>query len=191
MAESFMSDLIPEEESPTILGQNKKMGTKRKEDITEEDMPVFIEHLKRLEGLKLTAYKPNPGEEYWTIGYGRYGADVKKGMTITEQQADEYLREDIEKRLVKIKRVIPNFENMPIDAKKHILDSWFRGGLSGSPKAIKLINENKYKEASIEFLKNDEYLNSKTQAGVKKRMKATSEAIASLGKTYLVQKDRR
>ena len=30
MAESFMSDLMPEEESPTVLGQNKKIGSKQK-----------------------------------------------------------------------------------------------------------------------------------------------------------------
>jgi len=33
MAESFMSDLIPEEESPTILGQNKKMGSNRNKEV--------------------------------------------------------------------------------------------------------------------------------------------------------------
>ena len=48
--------------------------------------------LKSLEGCKLTAYKL-ANEKYYTIGYGHYGADVKKGMTITQQEAEEFMME--------------------------------------------------------------------------------------------------
>lgn len=50
--------------------------------------------LKNEEGCKLTAYKLE-GETYWTIGYGHYGADVYEGMTITQEQAEAYFREDL------------------------------------------------------------------------------------------------
>ena len=41
MAESFMSDLMPEEESPTVLGQNKKIGSKQKMSAsTETDFSI-------------------------------------------------------------------------------------------------------------------------------------------------------
>ena len=53
-----------------------------------------IDFLKTQEGCLLTSYKL-PGETYYTIGYGHYGADVYEGMTITEQQAEDLLRSDL------------------------------------------------------------------------------------------------
>lgn len=50
--------------------------------------------IKKYEGLRLTAYKPVSTEKYWTIGYGHYGPDVKQGMTITQAQAEVYLKND-------------------------------------------------------------------------------------------------
>lgn len=52
--------------------------------------------LKGLEGCRLEAYKLK-GETYYTIGYGHYGADVKKGMKITQAEADALLVKDLEK----------------------------------------------------------------------------------------------
>jgi hypothetical protein len=41
MAESFMSGLIPEEESPTVLGQNKKIDSKQEVgDLTDTDFSI-------------------------------------------------------------------------------------------------------------------------------------------------------
>lgn len=60
-----------------------------------------IELIKKFEGCHLTAYLCPAGK--WTIGYG-HTAGVKKGMTITQEQADEYLKNDIvkfEKRVMK------------------------------------------------------------------------------------------
>lgn len=50
--------------------------------------------IKKYESLRLTAYKAVPTEKYYTIGYGHYGPDVKKGMTITQAQAEAYLVQD-------------------------------------------------------------------------------------------------
>ena len=61
-----------------------------------------------------------------------------------------------------------------------MLGSWYRGSLSGSPKTIRLINEGNYKEASKEFLDNDEYRDPKTASGIKKRMEATAKALREL-----------
>lgn len=51
--------------------------------------------IEQFEGLRLTAYKATRRDKYYTIGYGHYGADVKQGMTITEAQAEAYLRQDV------------------------------------------------------------------------------------------------
>ena len=52
--------------------------------------------LKSLEGCRLTAYKL-ANEKYYTIGYGHYGADVKKGQTITQAEAEALFLKDLEK----------------------------------------------------------------------------------------------
>lgn len=50
--------------------------------------------IKRFEGYRLAAYQCAAG--VWTIGYGHtYG--VRKGQTITQAQAEEYLRQDLRK----------------------------------------------------------------------------------------------
>ena len=51
--------------------------------------------IKNYEGCRLTAYKAHKSEEYYTIGWGHYGPDVKEGMTITQAQADALFDEDI------------------------------------------------------------------------------------------------
>lgn len=54
-----------------------------------------INLIKQFEGVRLTAYKAIPEETYYTIGYGHYGADVSKGMKITQVQAENLLRNDL------------------------------------------------------------------------------------------------
>lgn len=53
--------------------------------------------IKKFESCRLVAYKAVSTEKYYTIGYGHYGADVKKDMRITQAQADAYLAKDIAK----------------------------------------------------------------------------------------------
>lgn len=53
-----------------------------------------IDLIKKYEGLRLEAYLCPAG--VWTIGYGHI-AGVKKGMKITAEQAEEYLKSDLAK----------------------------------------------------------------------------------------------
>lgn len=53
--------------------------------------------IKQFEGCVLHAYKCVPSEEYYTIGYGHYGADVRAGQTITQETAESMLRDDIKR----------------------------------------------------------------------------------------------
>ena len=52
-----------------------------------------IKFLKDAEGVKLRAYKDSGG--VWTIGVGHI-AGVKRGQVITEEEAEEFLAEDLE-----------------------------------------------------------------------------------------------
>ena len=56
-----------------------------------------LELIKKFEGCRLTAYKALPTEKYYTIGYGHCGSDVKKGQTITQEDADMLLAKDVQK----------------------------------------------------------------------------------------------
>lgn len=53
---------------------------------------ILIEAIKRFEGCRLEAYKCPAG--VWTIGIG-HTAGVEKGDTITEAQAERFLRQDL------------------------------------------------------------------------------------------------
>ena len=142
-------------------------------DISLEDS--IVTRLKAEEGFEDEAYKL-AGEKEFTIGYGHYGSDVKEGDTITKKEAEALLRQDVRERMPQIKKAIPNFDNLSKELKVEIAQSWFRGGIAGSPKTIKLINEGKWEEASKEFLDNNEYRNTKLR-GVKRRMRGLSNAL--------------
>jgi len=53
-----------------------------------------IDLIKSFEGCKLTAYYDSNGK-VWTIGYGHTGKDVYKGLVITQQQAENLLKQDL------------------------------------------------------------------------------------------------
>ncbi|OHX13336.1 lysozyme [Chromobacterium sphagni] len=52
-----------------------------------------INLIKQFEGIRLTAYQDSVG--VWTIGYGHTGADVRSGLTISQNQAEQLLRTDL------------------------------------------------------------------------------------------------
>lgn len=60
--------------------------------------------IKSYESCKLTAYKATSSEKYYTIGWGHYGSDVKKGMKITQAQADAYFINDLAKFEAKVNK---------------------------------------------------------------------------------------
>src|SRR5262245_54088153 len=50
--------------------------------------------LKSMEGLSRDAYPDGGG---WSIGYGHHGPDVYPGMQITQQRAEDLLKQDLER----------------------------------------------------------------------------------------------
>jgi lysozyme len=55
---------------------------------------IAVAFVEAHEGCKLTAYQ-DAGAGVWTVGVGHCGPEVKAGLTITQQQADDYLRSDL------------------------------------------------------------------------------------------------
>ena len=54
---------------------------------------ILFEKLKSFEGCRLQAYQD--AAKVWTIGYG-HTKGVRRGDNITQEKAEEYLREDVE-----------------------------------------------------------------------------------------------
>ena len=107
--------------------------------------------LTTFEGCELTAYDDGGG--VWTIGYGHTGDDVYPGMTITQTQAEEWLREDLEK-----------FESYVEDAVEvQLNDNQFSAlvcfcfnvgsgaGGFGDSTLLKLLNKGDYQGAANQF----------------------------------------
>lgn len=66
--------------------------------------------IKRYEGCSLKAYRL-PGEEFWTIGYGDYGAHVRPGQHITQHEADRRLRDRLEEFEAGVARMLTTHVN--------------------------------------------------------------------------------
>jgi len=158
---------------------------------TDERRNPFVAQVKKelrsKEGLELEAYKPVDSEEYFTIGYGHYGPDVKEGMVITEERAEELLNEDVIVRIDEIKNLIPDFLTFTENQQTAIFSEYYRGSITGSPTAVKYINNKEYAKAAEEFLNNDEYKNARRlgKAGIRPRMEAVADVLLELDKeTY-------
>jgi len=66
-----------------------------------------IEMIKSHEGLRLMAYPdPGTGGEPWTIGYGHTG-NVRPNTAISEEQAEDLLREDLVKFEAAVEELLP------------------------------------------------------------------------------------
>ena len=146
-------------------------------------MDRLTERLISLEKFSPTAYKAVKDEKFLTYGYGHYGKDVKPNQKINKEEALDLLEKDIGDRLPAIQSAIPNFGNLSEELRVEIAQSWFRGGMSGSPATIKLINQGKFKAAATEFLDNKEYLTAKQRgrSGVIPRMDAVANALNNEG----------
>jgi len=146
-------------------------------------MDSLTERLISLEKFSPTAYKAVKDEKFLTYGYGHYGKDVKPNQKINKEEALDLLEKDILKRLPSIRSAIPSFDKLSEELRVEIAQSWFRGGMSGSPATIKLINQGKFKAAATEFLDNKEYLTAEQRgrSGIIPRMDAVANALKSEG----------
>lgn len=70
--------------------------------------PKGLELIKAHEGLRLRAYQDVVG--VWTVGYGHTGT-AKPGMAITDEQADELLRHDVEQ----FEAAVNNLVHVPLN----------------------------------------------------------------------------
>jgi lysozyme len=110
-----------------------------------------IDLVKLSEGCKLTSYQCPAG--IWTIGFGSTGADVIQGMTITEEQAVDRLKHDLQHA----EKMVKTFVTVELTQHQYdaLVDFCFNCGAGNLQHStlLKLINQGNFEAAHDEFEK--------------------------------------
>lgn len=134
-----------------------------------------IELIKRFEGCRLNAYQDSVG--VWTVGYG-HTKNVKKGMLITQDQADKFLKEDLKVYENYVKTYVSyNINQNQFDALVSFTYNVGGGNLQKSTLLVYL-NQGKITLAANEFDKWT-YAGGKKLTGLVNRRKAEKELFLS------------
>jgi lysozyme len=110
-----------------------------------------IDLVKLSEGCKLTSYQDSVG--VWTIGFGSTGADVVQEMTITEEQAVDRLKHDLQHA----EKMVKTFVTVELTQHQYdaLVDFCFNCGAGNLQHStlLKLINQGNFEAAHHEFEK--------------------------------------
>jgi len=121
------------------------------------------------EGVRYEPYKCSNG--HWTIGIGH---KIKRGESfgkIDRLTVQALFSKDMTEHLARCRRSLPDFDKYPVQVRVAILDGFYRGCLSASPKTLRLMRQGRFKAASAEYLDHREYREStRLGTGVCKRM---------------------
>jgi len=134
---------------------------------------------EQFEGCKLTAYPdPGTGGAPWTIGYGHTGPEVHPGLTITQEQAEELLMEDVKKAAATVNtKVTTDITQEEFDALVDFVFNVGAGNFNAST-LLKKVNAGDIHGAADEFLKWD-MAAGKHMVGLLKRRHAEAEEFLS------------
>jgi len=142
------------------------------------------------EGYKAAPYKDS-NKKKWTIGIGTLigsgsDADLKKSpyynKTIDEATAKSLAEKAITEKMKLIKGLVgqDKFNEFSPELQAHLVSGAYRGDITGSPKAIKYLQNQEFEKAAKEYLDNEEYRKSKAKGtGVYKRMDEAAAVIKS------------
>ena len=108
------------------------------------------------EGVRLSAYPDHgTGGDPWTIGYGHTGPEVHSGMTITQEQAELYLAEDVKRAETDVNaKLTVEVTQDEFDALVDFAFNCGCGNLNNST-LLKKLNAGDFEGAAQEFLKWD------------------------------------
>lgn len=121
-----------------------------------------------LEGFVPEVYTDTKGIK--TFGVGQTGKWINKSFGESFSHHEDLTRD-----------MIKDYDVFPEYLKAELVQATYRGDLGGSPETRKLLNKGLYKEASKEFLKNEEYKSEETPQSIKDRMLSVAEAIENYG----------
>lgn len=118
-----------------------------------------------------------------TIGYGTTGVvlpNLKPGMKISPQKAEQLLTKGIVEHEAKARRLVPKYDTYPTYVREAILNAIYRGDLG--PKTIATINKGQWDSVAEMYLQHPNYTNPGKFTGVVKRMKSNADAFARYAK---------
>lgn len=142
------------------------------------DIQPACDFIAKYEGCRLTAYLCPAGVP--TIGYGHTGPEVRKGMTITQAEADELLRKDVERHVHDFSQYV----NVPVTGNQFIaLTSLvFNCGVSyvvhQCPRLMRSLNAGDVEACAHEFLDINR-ASGKVLAGLTERRRAEVKLFLS------------
>ena len=115
-----------------------------------------------------------------TVAYGHKITDeeLEAGTYddgLTEEEAIELLKEDIDKANVKVRDKIEDFDSFPFYLKMELVNSAYRGLIQDSPNTLELINKGDFAGAAKEFTNNVPAY--EESDGIKKRMDRVVDAL--------------
>ena len=151
-----------------------------------DELESQMDILKELEnsvgaGKKDGKWYPHVIDEDETIvAYGhKVTAEEEEAGTyddgLTEEEAIELLKKDIDEANVKVRDKIQDFDSFPFYLKMELVNSAYRGLIQDSPNTLELINKGDFAGAAKEFTNNvPAYKESK---GIKKRMDRVVDAL--------------
>lgn len=123
------------------------------ESLNNSFLSLATDQIKSDEGCVLHAYQDHLG--YWTIGYGRL-LDKRKGGGISQNEADQLLQNDIDRKLADLRDKLPWFDNLDDPRKGVLLNMCFQLGLTGLLKfknTLAYIEAGDYENAAANMLK--------------------------------------
>ena len=131
------------------------------------------------ESCKLTAYQDVKG--VWTIGWGHTGPDVKQGLTITQEQAEQFLALDVNWA----NNVVNGLVHASLTQSEHdaLVDFVFNVGSGNFAHStmLKELNGGNMIMAALEFEKWDQ-AEGKVVAGLLRRREAEERMFTAGGK---------
>jgi lysozyme len=134
---------------------------------------------KQFESCRLTAYPdPGTGGVPFTVGYGHTGADIHEGMTITQEQADLYLAEDVQKAVDEVNaKVHTDLSQEEFDALVDFVFNVGAGNFNNST-LLKCINAGDMEGAARQFDRWDKS-DGRVLAGLVRRRQAETQEFLS------------
>jgi|TARA_R110000744_G_scaffold44007_1_gene98310 LysM repeat protein len=153
--------------SKTLYGKDAIKAVEKLENrkLSYAEKRVVVE-----EGFSPVAYLDTKGIK--TFGVGQTGEWIDKGF-----------KASFEHHVKRATKKVPKLKQLPVELQAELIQAEYRGDLGESKDAVALINEGKFKEASKEFLDNDDYRTSvslrgtERQTGIAGRMEKVAQAL--------------
>jgi lysozyme len=134
--------------------------------------------IESFEGLRLTAYWDNHVPPILTVGFGHTGSDVSEGMTITQDQAEAYLQQDLATAEGTINTDVTVALNQnQFDALVSLVYNIGSGNFRSST-LLKVLNQGEYDQVPAQFMRWDQS-GGQVNPGLQRRRQAESDLFST------------